>query len=146
MLRMTSGAAIILTLEHGDGVDLGQAPHGHEGGDEGHEKRGPANAQEVLPADEDDELGHEILGEGGNEDGEAGAQEEPDGAGYQALLEHDAVEEAVGEPLCLEYAILPRLLHRGSVDREAGHSQTDDKGHYKEHDQYGQDITHDPAA
>ena len=45
-----------------------QASYRDEGCDEGHEKGGPGYAQDVLPADEDDELGHQPLGEGGDED------------------------------------------------------------------------------
>ena len=65
------------------------------------------DAQDVLPAHEDHELGNHVLSEGSDDHRPQRSERETDYARDDALLQHDSVEEAVGEPFGLEDAILP---------------------------------------
>src|SRR3989304_6113302 len=114
------------------------------GGDDSDQEGGRCDAQDALPADENHELRHGARGERSHQDNRACTQDKAQHAGNQALLEHDSVQVSVGESLRLEYAILPRFLDGGRVDREASHGQANDEGHYEDHHQHGQDIPQQP--
>jgi hypothetical protein len=76
-----------------------------------HNHRSDGDPADVLPANEDDELRHTLLGKWSDDNGEPGTDQEAEYASYEALFEDDAVVEiAVGETFRLQDVVFARLF------------------------------------